>query len=77
MGAAGLAYTDGISAWWWNGAAAIGSLVLAFLVGPKIWTLASQHNFYTAGDYLEYRYSPTVRGVMNSSPFRLASVGWS
>jgi SSS family solute:Na+ symporter len=64
VGAAGLAYTDGISAWWWNGAAAIGSLVLAFLVGPKIWTLASQHNFYTAGDYLEFRYNAAVRGVI-------------
>lgn len=66
VGAAGLAYTDGISAWWWNGASAIGSLVLAFWVGPKIWTLASTHNFYTAGDYLEFRYSAAVRGVIAS-----------
>ena len=64
VGAAGLAYTDGISAWWWNGASAIGSIVLAFWVGPKIWKLASDHNFYTAGDYLEYRYSASVRGVI-------------
>jgi solute:Na+ symporter, SSS family len=66
VGAAGLAYTDGISAWWWNGASAIGSLVLAFWVGPKIWKLASTHNFYTAGDYLEFRYSAAVRGVIAS-----------
>ncbi|HUE89384.1 MAG TPA: sodium:solute symporter family protein [Vicinamibacterales bacterium] len=64
VGAAGLAYTDGISAWWWNGASAIGSLGLAFWVGPKIWQLASRHNFYTAGDYLEFRYSAAVRGVI-------------
>ena len=66
VGAAGLAYTEGISAWWWNGSAAIGSLVLAFWIGPRMWRLASQQGFYTAGDYLEYRYSPTVRGVMAS-----------
>jgi SSS family solute:Na+ symporter len=66
VGAAGLAYTEGISAWWWNGSAAIGSLVLAFWVGPRMWRLASQQGFYTAGDFLEYRYSATVRGVMGS-----------
>ena len=53
VGAAGLAYSDGISAWWWNGSAAIGSIVLALWVGPKIWTLAERHGFYTVGDFLE------------------------
>jgi SSS family solute:Na+ symporter len=66
VGAAGLAYAEGISAWWWNGSAAIGSLALAFWIGPRMWRLAARHGFYTAGDYLEYRYSPTVRGVMAS-----------
>lgn len=66
VGAAGLAYQQGISAWWWNGSAALGSLVLAFWIGPRMWRLASAHGFYTAGDYLEHRYSPTVRGVMAS-----------
>jgi SSS family solute:Na+ symporter len=66
VGAAGLAYTDGIATWWWNGAAAIGSIFLAFWIGPRIWELASKHNFYTAGDYLEYRYSPLVRGLLAS-----------
>lgn len=66
VGAAGLAYTDGIATWWWNGAAAIGSIFLAFWIGPRIWELASRHNFYTAGDYLEYRYSPFVRGLLAS-----------
>ena len=37
VGAAGLAYRDGLSAWWWNGAAGIGCLVLAFTVGPRMW----------------------------------------
>jgi SSS family solute:Na+ symporter len=66
IGATGLAYRDGVSAWWWNGSAGIGSLILAFWVGPRIWRLASQHGFYTAGDFLEHRYGPTVRGVIAS-----------
>ena len=66
VGAAGLAYQEGLSAWWWNGSAAIGSLVLAFWIGPRMWRLASAHGFYTAGDFLEYRYNSTVRGVMGS-----------
>jgi solute:Na+ symporter, SSS family len=66
VGAAGLAYRDGISAWWWNGSAAIGSMFLALWIGPKIWRIASQHNLYTAGDYLELRYGRAVRGVVAS-----------
>lgn len=66
VGAAGLAYFEGVSAWWWNGSAAIGSLVLAFWIGPRMWRLASKQGFYTAGDFLEYRYSGSVRGIMAS-----------
>jgi SSS family solute:Na+ symporter len=65
IGAAGVGYRDGISAWWWNGSAAIGSLVLAFFVGPRIWKIASQHSLYTVGDYLELRYGRWVRGIMS------------
>lgn len=64
VGAAGLAYTDGLSAWWWNGSAAIGSVALAFWVGPRIWTLAAHHGFYTVGDFLEFRYGRAVRGIV-------------
>jgi SSS family solute:Na+ symporter len=64
VGAAGLAYRDGISAWWWNGAAAIGSIFLALWIGPRIWRIAADHNLFTAGDYLELRYGRTVRGVI-------------
>ncbi|MEZ5286236.1 MAG: sodium:solute symporter family protein [Vicinamibacterales bacterium] len=64
VGAAGLAYTDGLSAWWWNGSAAIGSVALALWVGPRIWELAARHGFYTAGDFLEHRYGRLVRGVV-------------
>lgn len=64
VGVASLAYTDGISAWWWSGSAGLASFVLAFWVGPRLWRLAKQHNFYTTGDYLEHRYGPTVRGIV-------------
>ena len=66
VGAAGLAYNDGIGAWWWNGSAAIGSIFLAFWIGPKIWAIAKNHNLYTAGDYLELRYGRAVRGFIAS-----------
>jgi len=64
VGAAGLGYRDGFSAWWWVGSAGIGSVILAFTVGPRIWRLAKQHNLYTVGDYLEFRYDRKVRGVV-------------
>ncbi|HET9265472.1 MAG TPA: sodium:solute symporter family protein [Vicinamibacterales bacterium] len=66
VGATGLAYQQGMSAWWWNGAAGIGSLVLGLWIGPRIWRLAKEHGFYTAGDYLEFRYGPLVRGIVAS-----------
>jgi SSS family solute:Na+ symporter len=63
VGAAGLAYRDGLSAWWWVGSAGIGSVVFAFFVAPRLWQLAKAHDFYTTGDYLEFRYGPAVRGL--------------
>lgn len=64
VGATGLGYRDGLSAWWWVGSAGIGSLILAFTVGPKIWRVASRRNLYTIGDYLEFRYNRSVRGLV-------------
>ena len=64
VGAAGLAYHDGISAWWWVGSAGLASLVFATVLAPKLWRLAKEHDFYTTGDYLEYRYGPAVRAVV-------------
>src|SRR5215204_3725264 len=61
LGASGLAYSQGLSAWWWSGSAGIGSLVLAFWIGPRLWRLAEARGFYTAGDFLEHRYGPSVR----------------
>jgi SSS family solute:Na+ symporter len=64
VGVAGLAYRDGLSAWWWVGSAGIGSIILALTVGPRIWRVAKERNLYTVGDYLESRYNRTVRGVV-------------
>lgn len=61
VGAAGLGYRDGLSAWWWVGSAGIGSLVLALWVGPAMRRLASAHDFKTVGDFLEWRYGERVR----------------
>ena len=63
VGAAGLAYRDGLSAWWWVGSAGLGSLVFAFWVAPRLWQVATAHNFYTTGDYLEHRYGTAVRST--------------
>lgn len=64
VGATGLGYRDGLLAWWWVGSAGVGSLILAFTVGPKIWRVARDHNLYTVGDYLELRYNRSVRGLV-------------
>jgi len=64
VGAAGLGYRDGLAAWWWVGSAGIGTLLLAFWIGPKIWRIAKEHDLYTVGDYLELRYGPSVRGIV-------------
>src|SRR5262245_25649693 len=64
VGATGLGYVYGFGAWWWVGCAGIGSFVLANTVGPKIWTLAAKHNWRTVGDFLDYRYNRSVRGVI-------------
>src|SRR5438093_6249214 len=62
VGAAGLGYRDGISAWWWVGSAGLGSLRLALTVGPPIRRLAEARDLRTVGDYLEHRYHRGVRG---------------
>jgi SSS family solute:Na+ symporter len=64
VGAAGLGYRDGIAAWWWVGSAGLGSIVLALVVGPRIWRIAADHDHRTLGDYLHARFGTDVRGVM-------------
>jgi len=61
VGATGLAYRHGLSAWWWSGSAAIGCLVLGLVVAPRLHRLASEHRFLTVGDFLEWRFDRSVR----------------
>lgn len=65
VGVAGLAYKYGISAWWWIGTSGLGSLILAFWIGPKIYGLAQARGYLTLGDYLEDRYSKYFRGLIS------------
>src|SRR3979409_43988 len=57
-------YLQGVAAWWWVGAAAIGSTMLAFWIGPAIRRVAAAHDLRSVGDYLEFRYSAAVRGAI-------------
>lgn len=61
LGAAGEGFRLGLGAWWWVGSAGLGSLVLAYIVGPRLRRIAAEQGLRTAGDYLERRYSPAVR----------------
>src|ERR1700678_1014583 len=47
VGAAGLGYRFGLSAWWWVGSAAIGSFLLSQTIGPRLWAIAKQHHLAT------------------------------
>ena len=64
VGAAGIGYRDGLSGWWWVGAAGIGTLLLALWIGPRIWRRAREHGLLTVGDYLEQRYGSAVRATV-------------
>ena len=64
VNAAGLGYRDGLSAWWWVGSAGLGSVVLAWWIGPRIRALAEEHGLRTVGDLLELRYGQHVRALV-------------
>ena len=66
VGAAGYGYRDGLSAWWWVGSAAMGSIVLGLWVGPRIRRIAEAHDLQTLGDYLEWRFDWRVRATTTS-----------
>ncbi|SVD96111.1 uncharacterized protein METZ01_LOCUS448965, partial [marine metagenome] len=64
VAAAGLGYANGLSAWWWVGSAGIGSMALAFWIGPRMRQLAEQNQFHTVGDYLDFRFGKGVRATI-------------
>lgn len=61
VGATGLGYEHGLSAWWWSGSAAIGCLVLGLFVAPRMHRLAAERGLLTVGDFLETRFDRSVR----------------
>jgi SSS family solute:Na+ symporter len=63
VGATSLSYRFGPAAWWWSGSAGLGSLVLAFVVGPRVWRIAKEHGLLTVGDFLERHHGSTVRNL--------------
>jgi SSS family solute:Na+ symporter len=63
VGAAGLGYRYGLSAWWWSGSAALGCVLLGLLVAPRLHRLATERGLLTVGDFLEVRYDRSVRAL--------------
>jgi SSS family solute:Na+ symporter len=85
VGATSRGYVGGLAAWWWVGSAAIGSLILALWVGPAMRRASAAHGLNTVGDYLEYRYSRTVRAIIAALLWigalfilsaQLTAIGW-
>ena len=66
VGAAALGYEHGLAAWWWVGAAGIGTLLLAVWLGPRMWRAASEARLRTVGDFLELRYGVRVRVALTA-----------
>jgi len=66
VGATGLGYRDGLSAFWWVGSAAAGSLVLALWIGPRIRRIAAEKDLKTVGDFIELRYGRQVRAIVSA-----------
>lgn len=66
VGATAEGYRYGLSAWWWNGSAGLGSLALAFWIAPRMWRAAKTHGDLTVGDFLERHYGRSMRGVVGS-----------
>ena len=75
VGAAGLAYRDGLSAWWWSGSAGLARWCSRSGSARASGRLAKEHGFYTTGDFLEFRYGPAVRGVIVGAGRRSAACG--
>src|SRR5215469_9502551 len=64
VGATGLGYRLGMSAWWWVGSAAIGTFLLSQFLGPRLWRIAKQHGLSTLQDFLELHYGKAVKAVI-------------
>ena len=65
VGATGLGYRFGLSAWWWVGSASIGTLILSQFLGPKLWAMSKEHGLATLQDFLEFRYGKVVKATIS------------
>ena len=65
VGATGLGYRFGMSAWWWVGSASIGTMLLSQFLGPKLWAMAKEHGLATLQDFLEFRYGKAVKAIIS------------
>src|SRR4051794_29762554 len=63
VGATARGYTNGVAAWWWVGSAAIGQTIFAIWIGPAMRRIAAAQGLRTVGDFLEFRYNRTLRGL--------------
>ena len=64
VGAAGLGYRDGLSAWWWVGSAGTRIAGARLVDRPEdLARLPRTHNLRTVGDFLEWRYDARVRAT--------------
>ncbi len=64
VGAAGLGFRFGLSAWWWVGSAGIGTLLLSQFLAARLWRIARLHDLSTLQDYLELRYGKSVKAII-------------
>ena len=65
VGATGLGYRFGMSAWWWVGSASIGTFFLSQFLGPRLWRIAKEENLATLQDFLEFRYGKAVKAIIS------------
>jgi len=65
VGATGLGYRFGLSAWWWVGSASIGTIILSQFLGPKLWRIAKANGLATLQDFLEFRYGKAVKAIIS------------
>ena len=83
VGAAGLAYRHGLSAWWWSGSAALGCLAARPGGGAAACTRWPRRAaILTVGDFLEARFDRSVRGAdrgpcSGSARWRSWPASWS
>lgn len=64
IGAAALGFEHGLAAFFWVGAAGLGTLLLAVWLGPRMWRAASAERLRTVGDFLERRYGVGARAAL-------------